>query len=268
MPKERPPAHPASERVKQRMLGSFTFQFSVDVDNLPTGLKVAEAAVAAGIDIVELGTPLIKAEGLRNAMPAFRARFPDALLLADMKTMDGGTGEANMVFAKGGNIIDFLAASGEPTAHRICAVRDKFRAADPDVPRLVFADIGLPHHGPAARAIEMAEAMIAVGVDGIGIHLQLDARRDDPSLWHSGYLGDVARALLPVTRGRVPLQVVGGLSVAQARDLAQDGFCAFVVSGNVGVHDLEPRLNLPPDEIRALTEKFITEVPGKAAIEG
>src|SRR4029450_10655921 len=82
-----------------------------------------------------------------NVVPAFRKQFPDALLLADMKTMDGGGGEARGVFAGGGNILDFLALAGVDTAKSICAVRDEFRRAGPELPRLVFADIMLPHQG-------------------------------------------------------------------------------------------------------------------------
>lgn len=262
MPDTRPgrPAHPASDRVMERLRGGFTFQISVDVDNIPLGLTVAEAATAAGIDIIEMGTPLLKTEGVRNVVPAFRARFPDALLLADMKTMDGGAFEARGVFGGGGNIIDFLAEAGEATAHGICAVRDEFRTAEPDVPRLVFADILLPQQGPADHAVEVAESMLAAGVDSIGIHLQLDARRADPSLHQSDYLAMVARAVFAAVKDRASLQVVGGLSRDQAKGLARDGLRAFVVSGNLGEPDAEARYTLPPADIRRLVETFIAEV--------
>jgi hypothetical protein len=55
---------------------------------LDLGLTVASAALAGGVDIVEMGTPLLKTQGVSNVVPAFRKRFPDALLLADMKTME------------------------------------------------------------------------------------------------------------------------------------------------------------------------------------
>ena len=105
-------AHPASDRLRHLLRTAFTFQISVDTDNLPQGLVVAGAALAAGITLVEMGTPLLKLAGVNNVVPAFRQRFPEALLLADMKTMDGGGGEARAVFAGGGNIIDFLAIAG------------------------------------------------------------------------------------------------------------------------------------------------------------
>ena len=105
--------HPASARVRDRLRNSFTFQISVDVARLEQGLEVAGAALAGGVTILEMGTPLLKNAGVSNVVPAFRQRFPDALLLADMKTMDGGAGEARAVYAGGGNIIDFLALAGD-----------------------------------------------------------------------------------------------------------------------------------------------------------
>jgi len=48
-----------------------------------------------------VGTPLLKTQGVSNVVPAFRKRFPDSLLLADMKTMDGGSGEARSVYTRG-----------------------------------------------------------------------------------------------------------------------------------------------------------------------
>src|SRR5690348_2521932 len=93
-PKE---THPSSARVVDRLKTRLSFQISVDVGALDLGLTVASAALAGGVDIVEMGTPLLKTQGVSNVVPAFRKRFPAALLLADMKTMDGGAGEARSV---------------------------------------------------------------------------------------------------------------------------------------------------------------------------
>ena len=212
------------------------------------------------ITLVEMGTPLLKYEGVMHVVPAFRERFPEALLLADMKTMDGGAFEARTVYAGGGNIVDFLAIAGVATAEGVCAVRDEFRDADPDTPRLAFADILLPHQGPAGPAIDTAQRMLDAGVDGIGVHLQLDARRADPALFQSSYLADCARAVHEAVGDRASVQVVGGLDIAQARALARDGLRAFVISGNLGVADATSRLGLPADEIRPLVTRFIAEV--------
>jgi 3-hexulose-6-phosphate synthase len=209
-----------------------------------------------------MGTPLLKNEGVSNVVPAFRKKFPEALLLADMKTMDGGGFEARAVYGGGGNIIDFLALAGVDTARAICAVRDEFRRTDPALPRLAFADILVPHQGPAAQAVDVAVRMLEAGVDAVGVHLQSDARRADPALIERQYLGDVARAIFERVGGTAPVQVVGGLSVVQAKILAQAGLRAFVISGNLGQPDTRARYDLPPDQIERHVAGFIAEVSG------
>ena len=252
--------HSASARVLDRLKTRFTFQISVDVPTLEQGLGVADAALAGGVTIVEMGTPLLKNQGVSNVVPTFRRRFPEALLLADMKTMDGGAFEARAVYAGGANIVDFLALAGVDTAKAISAVRDEFRRAGADPPRLVFADIMVPHQGPAAQAIEVALRMLEAGVDGVGVHLHGDARRADSTLIESHDLADAARAIFERIGGVAPVQVVGGLSVAQAKSLAQAGLRAFVISGNLGQPDGRARYDLPSDEIERHVAGFIREV--------
>jgi 3-keto-L-gulonate-6-phosphate decarboxylase len=254
------PAHPSSARVVERIKTRLSFQISVDVGTLDLGLAVATAALAGGVDIVEMGTPLLKTQGVANVVPAFRKRFSDALLLADMKTMDGGGGEARNVYAGGGNIVDFLALAGVDTAKAICAVRDEFRRAGPDLPRLAFSDIMVPHQGPAKQAGEVALRMVEAGVDAVGIHLQVDARRANPKLIEDDYLGEVALSVFERIGKAVPVQVVGGLNIAQAKRLAKAGLRAFVISGNLGLPDGNARYNLPPAEIQRLIAGFIAGV--------
>jgi len=252
--------HAASARVLDRLHNEFTFQISVDTDNLPQAFAVADAALKGGITLVEMGTPLLKTEGVRHVVPAFRERYPDALILADMKSMDGAGFEARAVYGHGGNIIDFLALAGVASAKSVAAVRDEFRAADLTVPRLAFADILVPQQGPASVAVETALRMRDAGMDGVGLHLQLDARRADPDLHASSYLSDIARAVFEAVGDSCSVQVVGGLTIAQAKALARDGLRAFVISGNFGLEDPTPRYTAPGEEQTRLVQDFIAQV--------
>src|SRR5260370_28020940 len=170
-----------------------------------------------------MGTPLLKTQGVSNVVPAFRKRFPDALLLADMKTMDGGGGEARSVYAGGGNIFDFLALAGVDTAKSICAVRDEFRRAGSELPRLVFSDIMVPHQGPAAQAGEVALRMVEAGVDAVGIHLQSDARRANPKLIEDDHLGDAAPAVFERVGNPAPAPGGGGATMPHTNGPASGG---------------------------------------------
>ena len=63
-------------------------QISLDLTNIDEALAVARAAVRAGVDWLEAGTPLILAEGL-HGVRALRREFPHVPIVADLKTMDG-----------------------------------------------------------------------------------------------------------------------------------------------------------------------------------
>jgi 3-hexulose-6-phosphate synthase len=102
--------------------------------------------------------------------------------------------------------------------------------------------------------------MLEAGVDGVGIHLQADARRADPTLIQRDYLGDTAIAVFERVGKTAPVQVVGGLSIAQAQRLARAGLRAFVISGNLGLPDSVARYDLPPAEIERHIASFVAAV--------
>jgi len=107
---------------------------------------------------------------------------------------------------------------------------------------------------------EVAEQMLEAGVDGVGIHLQLDARRANPALLETNAIAGFARAVHQAVGDRASVQVVGGLSIEQARDLAREGLRAFVISGNLGVADANSRYDLPPAEIQRHVADFIAAI--------
>ena len=58
------------------MLDTPIVQISLDLTNLAEAIEMAEIAVAAGVDWLEAGTPLLLAEGLR-AVETLHVRFPN-----------------------------------------------------------------------------------------------------------------------------------------------------------------------------------------------
>ena len=225
---------------------------------------VADDAIAESIKLLEVGTPLLKTEGVRHVVPAFRERYPKAIILADMKSMDGAGFEARGIYKNGGNIIDFLAMAGVASAKNVAAARDEFRDHDPSIARLAFADILVPQQGPLSVAVDTAQRMRDAGMDGVGLHLQLDARRADPSLHASSYLSDIARAVFEAVGDSCSVQVVGGLTLAQAKVLAKDGLRAFVISGNFGLAESHAGYGAPAAEQTRLVKDFIAQVKAAA----
>jgi 3-hexulose-6-phosphate synthase len=89
-------------------------QLALDVLHTDEALRLAEVT-HEHVDILEIGTPLIKHEGIR-VIEAFRARFPDRQLLVDLKTMDAGAYETGFCFDAGADLITVLGAADDRTA--------------------------------------------------------------------------------------------------------------------------------------------------------
>ena len=89
-------------------------QISLDLTNIAEALETAEMALRAGVDWLEAGTPLLLAEGL-HGVKALRERFPDTPIVADLKTMDGGYLEAEMMAKAGATQVVVMARAHEKT---------------------------------------------------------------------------------------------------------------------------------------------------------
>ncbi len=172
-------------------------QISIDVIDLQEALDLARASVKAGVDWLEVGTPLLLAEGL-HAVRAFRAEFPDTPIVVDLKTMDGAGLEAEMMFKAGG---DMVVVMGQ--AHDASIIEQVKMAQRYD--KQVMCDVMLcpDKPGRARQAQEM-------GVDYIIVHTGFDERNMIPGLSPLDDLQDVLDAV------DIPVQAVGGLSVPQA----------------------------------------------------
>lgn len=81
-------------------------QLALDFVELKRALDIAKEA-RDFVDIIEVGTPLIKSEGM-NAVREFRKEFPDKEICADMKTMDVGRIEVEMAAKAGADIVSVL----------------------------------------------------------------------------------------------------------------------------------------------------------------
>ncbi len=88
-------------------------QVALDLIDGKQALSMAEI-VAPYVDIIEVGTPLLKAEGIK-IIGTLKKKHPDKLLLADTKTMDVGALEAKLVFDAGADIMTVCAAAAIET---------------------------------------------------------------------------------------------------------------------------------------------------------
>lgn len=89
-------------------------QVALDFVDLDRAIKVARESIAGGADWLEIGTPLIKSEGM-NAIRHIRRLFPDTTLIADMKTMDAGRAEMEMAAKAGADVAVVMADAPDST---------------------------------------------------------------------------------------------------------------------------------------------------------
>lgn len=172
-------------------------QISIDVTTLDEALALAEASVQAGVDWLEVGTPLLLAEGL-HAVRAFRAAFPDTPIVADLKTMDGAGLEAEMIFQAGANMTVVMGQAHDASIIEQVRMARRYGGK-------VMCDVMLCADKPGR-----ARQAQALGVDYIIVHTGFDERNMIDGL---SPLQDLPAVLAAVD---IPVQAVGGLSVDQA----------------------------------------------------
>jgi 3-hexulose-6-phosphate synthase/6-phospho-3-hexuloisomerase len=218
-------------------------QLSLDLQTLDEALPTAEIAVQAGVDWLEVGTPLILGEGL-HAVRALHRRFPEHPIVADLKTMDAGYLEAEMMYRAGATFVVVMAVADERT------VTEAVRAARAHE-RFVMGDIMLHPDKPGiARQLERW------GVDVIIVHTGYDERHREVG---KSPLADVA-AVRPAVK--LPLQAVGGLGIEQAARMPALGADLVVIGAPLAVADYEFKPGADRDALFATIRDFVARVKG------
>jgi 3-hexulose-6-phosphate synthase len=184
-------------------------QLSLDLTDLKEAIRTARVAVEAGVDWLEAGTPLLLAEGL-HAVKALRGEFPEHPIVADLKTMDGGYLEAEMMAKAGATHVVVMARAHEETIK--CVVK---AGRDHGV-KVMGDNLGCEDKAAASRAME------DLGVDYIVHHTGFDER--------NGIFADTGKRLSPlddldavVKAVSIPVQAVGGLTIEEAISMPKRG---------------------------------------------
>ncbi|TDE16839.1 3-hexulose-6-phosphate synthase [Dyadobacter psychrotolerans] len=178
-------------------------KLQVAIDLLTTEEALALATkVAPYIDIIELGTPLIKSEGLA-VITAMKNAFPDKIVFADFKTADAGELEADMAFKAGADLITILGATGDATI--IGAVK----AAKTHGKGVVVDTIGVTDR------VKRAQEVIALGVEFVELHAGLDEQAQP------GY--SIQVLIDEASRAGVPVSIAGGVKLSNIAAVKASG---------------------------------------------
>jgi 3-hexulose-6-phosphate synthase len=224
-------------------------QISLDIINIDEALETAAMAVRAGFDWLEAGTPLILAEGL-HGVKKLREAFPGVPIVADLKTMDGGYLEAEMMFKAGATHVVVMARAHEETIK--CVVK-----AGKDFGGKVMGDnLACEDMVAAAKWLE------DLGCDYIVHHIGYDERR--------GMAAKGRRMPSPLDKLKevvaavnIPVQAVGGLTLEQVVKCPEYGAPLVVLGAPVTIDadafktadgNLEESLRLICNKVHAYSE--------------
>lgn len=216
-------------------------QISLDLTNIEEALEMAHVAVEAGVDWLEAGTPLLLGEGL-HAVEALRKAFPRHPIVADLKTMDGGYLEAEMMAKAGATHIVVMGVAHPAT------VRAVVKAAR-DYGIYVMGDI-LAAPNPTACAKMLEES----GVDYIIVHTGFDERGEERERTPFDHLEDVVHAV------KVPVQAVGGLSIEQAADMPKHGAPLVVIGAPLVIDHQEFKPSTNREQLKQILQEIVVKV--------
>ena len=185
-------------------------QMALDSLDFDATMGLAET-VAPHVDILEIGTPCIKHNGI-PLLKALRAKFPDNKILVDLKTMDAGEYEAEPFYAAGGDICTVLGAAGIATIKGVIAAAKK-HGGECQVDMINVSD-----------KAAFAKECVAAGAQIIGVHTGLDAQ----AAGHTPFadLADIAAAVGDSAK----ISVAGGVKANTAQQV-KDAGASIIVAG-------------------------------------
>ena len=183
----------------------------MDVLTTADALELA-AKVAPHVDIIELGTPLIKAAGL-SAITAIKAAHPDKIVFADLKTMDAGELEADIAFKAGADLVTVLGVAGDST------VKGAIKAAKAHGKGVVVDLIGV------ADKVTRAREVSAFGAEFVEMHAGLDEQAEEGFTFGT--------LLSDGTESTVAFSVAGGVNISTIASVQKAGATVAVAGGAI-----------------------------------
>lgn len=186
-------------------------QVAMDVLTVEEALALAEQ-VAEHVDILELGTPLVKNAGL-TAVTAIKNAHPDKVVFADLKTMDAGELEADLAFKAGADLVTVLGVADDST------IAGAVKAARAHRKGVVVDLIGVDDK--VTRAKQAHE----LGAQFVEFHAGLDEQAQP------GY--DLSALLSAGEQAGVPFSVAGGVNASTITSVRQAGADVAVAGGAI-----------------------------------
>jgi 3-hexulose-6-phosphate synthase len=212
-------------------------QLSLDFIDLNAAIHAAEIAARSGVDWLEAGTPLILSEGAR-AVRELRARFPHRPIVADIKCMDGGYAETELMAKAGANMVVVMGQAHPETIEMAVKAGREFGV------KIMGDNMNMPDVIAGAKRLE------ELGCDYIVHHIGYDMRnlRRERGLHAPTPLDHLKQVVEAVS---IPVQAVGGLTIDQAMATPQYGAPLVVIGAPLLSGDLENTLRTVCERVHA-----------------
>src|SRR5258706_13791437 len=221
-------------------------QISLDLTDVDEALATAEMALRAGVDWLEAGTPLIIAHGMLGVR-RLRERFPNTPIVADLKTMDGGWLEAQMMAKAGATHVVVMDRAHEETIKVVVKAGRDYGV------KIMGDNLACPDMVAGAKHLE------DLGCDYVVHHIGYDERRGIAAAGrHMPSPLDQLREVDSAVR--IPVQAVGGLTIEQAIRSPEYGAPLVVLGAPLTIDaeafktaggDLESSLRMICDRVHA-----------------
>ncbi len=181
------------------------------LDSLDFDATVALAAtVAPHVDILEIGTPCIKHNGIK-LLETLRAKFPNNKILVDLKTMDAGFYEAEPFYKAGADICTVLGCADIGTIKGVIDVANKYgKKAQVDMINV-------------ADKAALAKEVVAAGAHIIGVHTGLDQQAAGQTPFND-------LATIAALNTGADISVAGGVKADTAAQV-RDAGASIIVAG-------------------------------------
>ena len=187
-------------------------QVALDFVDLHRAVKVAGEAIEGGADWLEIGTPLIKSEGM-NAVRHLRKLFPATTLLADMKTMDAGRAEMEMAAKAGANIAVVMGDAPDST------IKECIQAGRNYGIKICVDFIN------TAKAEERVADIEKWGADYMAVHTAIDDQMHGKTPFSA--LQQIC------SKVKIPVAVAGGINSENVIDAVNAGASIVIVGGYI-----------------------------------
>ncbi|MCS7107893.1 MAG: orotidine 5'-phosphate decarboxylase / HUMPS family protein [Sulfolobales archaeon] len=198
-------------------LGRPLIQIAMDFLSIDDAVRLIRKLNGLEVDIFEVGTPLIKSEGIK-AVKTVKWLVSDSVVLADMKTADTGGLETRLAAENGADAVSVLASTNDEV---ISSALKEAKALDVDVVVDTIGRLSVPG---------VVGELVPLGVKIINIHLAIDVQ-----LSSGKTVADVIGVIKDVKNlySDLIISASGGVKPQHIRDLVNGGVDIIVMGSAV-----------------------------------